>query len=179
MMLNLHLGNGDLSLACLAKMGFPVTLISKHVKSQWLNEIWFGMRERVGMKFIPEEKSSFQILRALHNNAVVVFVLDQFMGPPAGVKTEFFGRDTGTASGLAAFARRTKSPVIPGYTYRQTDGRMAVVFDPPFAANLSEDIKGDVGRMTQIYTNKIEQIIRQHPDQWIWLHRRWKTFEVR
>lgn len=183
LLLTLHLGNGDLALAGLAASGFPVHLISKHFNSQWLNKLWFGVREQIGMKFIPEEKSSFQILRALKNNSMVVFVLDQFMGPPVGVATKFFGRQTGTAAGLALFSLKTGLPVLPGYTFRKSDGKIVVVFEEAiksFSQGTSGgDLDKDIVRLTQLYSDKLESIVRKHPDQWMWLHRRWKTFEVR
>jgi len=179
LLLTLHLGNGDLGLAALAISGFNVHLISKHFRSEWLNRLWFGVREKIGMKFIPEEKSSFQILRALKNNSMVVFVLDQFMGPPTGVATRFFGKTTGTAAGLALFSLKANVPVLPGYTFRKSDGKMIIVFDEPILPTSTASLDEDIARLTQTYTNKIEDIIRKHPDQWMWLHRRWKAFEVR
>ncbi len=179
LILTLHLGNGDLGIAALARSGFPIYLISKHFRSQWLNELWFGLRKKMGLRFIAEEKSSFQILRALKAKGMVVFVLDQFMGPPVGVKTTFFGRETGTAAGLALFSLKTQLPVLPGYTYRKPDGKLVLVFDAPIQPAPTEHLDEDIARLTQTYTNKIESLVRRYPDQWIWLHRRWKTFEVR
>jgi len=175
----LHLGSGDLALCLLAKIGVPINLISKHFKSDWLNNIWFGMRKKIGIRFTPEEKSSFQILRALKNKDVVVFVIDQFMGPPVGVKTNFFGRETGTAAGLALFAIRSGAPVLPAYCYRRKDGKIVVGFDPIIPLKVTGDMKFDLERNTQIFTEWVEKIIRIFPDQWLWLHRRWKVFEVR
>jgi KDO2-lipid IV(A) lauroyltransferase len=179
MILSLHLGSGDLALASLAYLGYPIHLISKHFRSQWLNELWFGLREKIGMKFIPEEKSSYQILRAIKGGGMVVFVLDQFMGPPAGVSTKFFGVKTGTASGLATFSLRSGAPVVPAYVYRKPSGQSVMCFEPEIQSVSTNDQVFDVSKLTQAYTNKIEEIVRKYPDQWMWLHRRWKTFEVR
>jgi len=179
MLLTLHLGNGDLGMSALAKKGYPVNLISKHFRTQWLNDLWFGLRQKTGMRFIPEKKSSYQILRALKNNDAIVFVLDQFMGPPAGVSTIFFGKETGTAQGLAIFALRSHAPVIPAYTYREADGKCVVVFEAEIPVQQTEDHEADVSKMTQIYTSQLEKFVKKYPEQWMWLHRRWKTFEVR
>lgn len=172
--LGLHLGNGDFGIAAVSRMGWPVSLISKIFKSRWLNDLWFGMRAKHGTEFISPEKSSFQILRALKAKRVVFFVLDQFMGPPIGCRTKFFGKETGTAMGLAIMAERSGAPVVPSYTYRTEDGRHVIVFEPeiPWQDASTENI----ATMTQIYTDKIEQIVRKHPEQWMWIHRRWKNF---
>lgn len=172
--LGLHLGNGDFGIAALSRLGWPVSLISKTFKTRWLNDLWFGMRAKHGTEFISPEKSSFQILRALKSKRVVFFVLDQFMGPPIGCRTKFFGRETGTAMGLAIIAERSGAPVVPAYTYRTPEGRHVIVFEPEVPwQDASEE---NITTMTQVYTDKIEEIIRKHPEQWMWIHRRWKNF---
>jgi KDO2-lipid IV(A) lauroyltransferase len=177
--LTLHLGSGDFAIAGLSRIGYRTHLISKEFKARWLNEMWFGMRARHGTKFISPEKSSFDILRALRRNEIVIFVLDQWMGPPVGVRTLFFGKQTGTAMGLAIIASRTKAPVIPCYTWREGNGRHAIVFEKPIESKEfadSSEREQNIAVMTQIYTDKIEEIIRRHPEQWMWIHRRWKVF---
>jgi KDO2-lipid IV(A) lauroyltransferase len=175
-MMTLHLGNGDFAVAGLSRLGYPMNLISKEFKARWLNDLWFGMRRKHGTRFIAPEKSSFEILRSLRRNEIVVFVLDQFMGPPVGVRTLFFGKETGTAMGCALMADRTRSPVVPCYTYRKADGRQVMVFEEPIPF-LDHGLRvQNIAVMTQIYTDKIESIIRKHPGQCMWIHRRWKEF---
>ena len=176
LLLGLHLGNGDFALSGFASLGYPLHLISKNFKTKWFNDLWFGLRGRLGTKFIPHEKSSFEILRVLKKNGLIIFVLDQFMGPPVGVKVKFFGIETGAAAGLALFAQRTGAPVVPSYSYRDKNGRHHLVFEPeiPFQDHGPSD--ENISRMTQVYTDKLESIVRLYPDQWLWLHRRWKVF---
>jgi KDO2-lipid IV(A) lauroyltransferase len=178
LILTLHVGNGDLAVSALSRWGYRMNLISKVFKTRWLNELWFGMRRKHGTEFIAPEKSSFEILRALKRNESVVFVLDQFMGPPVGVRTKFFGRETGTAAGLALFYERTKAPVVPCVTYRRPDGRHVVRFEAPVSVQGLDDRPRDenIRALTQAYTDKLEEIVRRHPDQWMWIHRRWKEF---
>lgn len=185
LLLSLHLGNGDLSVAALSLKGWLVSLISKRFKFEPLNRLWFGMRSKHGTQFIAPERSSFDILRALKSKRFVVFVLDQYMGPPIGCRTRFFGRETGTAMGLALMAERTGAPVLPCYTYRLPDGRHKAVFEAPIEWNpqaSNQDLGPNASReqniaaMTQVYTDKIEAIVRKHPEQWMWIHRRWKNF---
>lgn len=182
--LSCHVGNGDYAVAALSQLGFKLNLISKEFKSKWLNELWFGMRRKHGTRFISPEKSSFEILRALKRNEIVIFVLDQFMGPPVGIRTSFFGRETGTAAGLALMADRTKAPVILSYTFRQN--RSGTDSSPvrPYVAKFSPPIpflddgprEKNISVMTQIYTDKIQEVVQKHPEQWMWIHRRWKVF---
>ena len=174
--LAMHVGNGDLANAALSLNGYPSHLLSKEFKLKWLNDLWFGVREKHGTKFIPPRNSSFKCLRALNNNEVVIFVLDQFTGKPIGVKTTFFGVETGTGLGLAVMAERTGAPVMPLVTFRRPDGRHVVRCLPeiPFE---NQGSKEETQRyMTQKYTDVIENWVRQHPEQWMWIHRRWKKF---
>ena len=174
-LVSLHLGNGDLAGAVLALKGYSLVLISKIFKIQWINEVWFGLRQRVGVQVIPPRNSSYAILKALKKNEVVVFVMDQFMGPPIGTQVNFFGYETGAALGLAVIAQRSQAPVVPIYTFRNDKGETHIYVEPeiPFVE------KGDKGLtyMTQVYTDWVEEKVRERPEQWMWLHRRWKKFQ--
>lgn len=176
LLLGLHLGSGDLAIAAESRLGYRMNLISKDFSAKALGEVWHKIRRAHGTRLIPPEKSSFEILRALKRNEAVIFVLDQFMGPPVGVRTRFFGRETGTAAGLALMADRTRAPVLPSYTYRNPDGSSTIVFETPvpFVDMGSRD--ENIARMTQAYADTLEAIVRQHPEQWMWIHRRWKEF---
>jgi Kdo2-lipid IVA lauroyltransferase/acyltransferase len=172
LMLTLHLGNGDMSLAGLALKGVPIVLVSKVFKLQWLNDLWFGMRERIGMRFIPPRNSSYALLRALKQNAIVGIPLDQFTGPPIGVRTTFFGKETGTAAGLSVMAERSGAVVLSMYTYRKPDGKHAI------HVGREIDVRGDAETVTQAYNDELEKFVRLHPEQWMWIHKRWKRFVV-
>lgn len=180
LLLAMHLANGDLCTSATSLMGFPLYLISKVFKTQWLNDMWFDLRKKHGTHFISPEKSSFDILRALNKNGVVIFVLDQFMGPPIGTRTKFFGVETGTAMGLALVHLRTKAPLLLTYNYRKPDGTLCLNFEKiDFANLLDTDLdhrEQTISTLTQLYTDKIELTIRKYPDQWMWIHRRWKKF---
>lgn len=177
-LLSAHVGNGDWGTVGLSLVGYGIHIISKEFKLQWLNRFWFETRRSLGTEFIPDRGSSLAILKALKKNEIVVFVLDQFMGPPIGVKTKFFGHETGTAMGLALLAGRSNAPVVPCYTYREPDGSTRIVFEAeiPFVESTNKD--ETIVTMTQKYCDKIEEWVRKHPEQWMWVHRRWKRFKV-
>ena len=113
----------------LSLQGYPMIMVSKFFKLRWLNDLWFGMRERSGTRFIAPRDSSFALLKALKTGAAVLIPLDQFTGPPIGVRTTFFGRETGTAAGLAVMSERSGAPVLAAYTYRNADGRHVLRFE--------------------------------------------------
>ncbi|MBT4760350.1 MAG: lysophospholipid acyltransferase family protein [Bdellovibrionaceae bacterium] len=175
-LLTLHLGNGDLGGVGLSLSELPVHLISKEFKLKWLNDLWFGVRSRLGVGFIPPRNSSYAILKKLKANEVVIFVLDQFMGPPIGVKTLFFGKETGTAMGLTVMAKRTGAPVIPVYCHERADGKQVVSCESEIEFEEKGEKSETLTYMTQKYTDKLESIIKLYPEQWMWVHRRWKKF---
>lgn len=180
-LLGMHMGSGDLTASAIAMKGNDLFLISKFFKNKFINDLWFGIRRSQGVKFIEPhgEKTAFDILRAIRQKALVGFVLDQFMGRPFGLETTFFGRKTGTAYGLALFVLKTGSPVVPVYSYEGSDAKIHIVFEP--SLELQSLIDGDkdqtVLRLTQYFNDCIEKIIRKHPKDWMWVHRRWKEYE--
>ena len=97
------------------------------------------------------------------------------MGMPYGVESRFFGVTTGTAYGLALFAKKTSKPVYPLYTYWSSDSKLHICIDEPI------DLTRELSETNEVITNKfnsvLENIISQHPQHWMWVHKRWKTFE--
>jgi KDO2-lipid IV(A) lauroyltransferase len=178
-MMSLHIGNGDFGVALMALAGIPVNLISKKFKQKWINDFWFGVREMRGTKFFDPhgKRTAFDILKATSQNQVVVFVLDQFMGKPFGIESTFFGRKTGTAYGLALFSLKSGVPVVPAYTYWDAQGKVHVVFEPPIEPVPGDDRDLQIKEMTEQYNRVLEKIILRHPEQWMWVHRRWKKWE--
>lgn len=173
LMLTCHLGHGDMALAGLSLHGYDMYLVSKFFKLQWLNDLWFGMRERMGTHFIAPRNSSYALLKALKRGGVVAIPLDQFTGPPIGVRTTFFGHETGTAAGLAVMAQRSKAPVVLTYTYRNSMGKQAVTFvkEVPVLDGEAPEVT------TQRFNDELEPLVRRHPEQWMWIHKRWKKFK--
>lgn len=175
--LTLHMGSGDLAAAAISQSVIPCSLISKRFSNSFLDEFWFSLRGRAKTQFIDahSQKNAFEILSALKKRRGVIFVLDQFMGKPYGVETEFFGHKTGTAYGLALFAKKTERPVIPVYTYWDEKGQLRIKFCEPIAS--SPELNETNEEMTNKFNRALEKIITLHPGGWMWVHRRWKTFE--
>jgi Kdo2-lipid IVA lauroyltransferase/acyltransferase len=182
-LLSLHLGHGDMMASCLSAKGYRVSIITKFFNNKILNGIWFGVRGAQGVQCIPPhgEKTPFMILKSLKAQSLVGFVLDQHMGKPYGVKTQFFGRPAGTAYGLALFHLKTKAPVVLAYNYPGDDGKIHIVAESPMFYR-SELENGDrdqnLAVLTQEYTDEIEKVVRKYPQHWMWVHRRWKWKEA-
>lgn len=177
LLLTQHLGNGDWATAGLALHGLPMHVVTKELKWKPFNEAWFKVRKEMGTQLIGDRNTSYAILKALKKGHPIAFMLDQFMGPPIGVKTKFFGIETGTPMGLAILARRSGAAVVPVYTIRLENGQTVVHFDEEIPFKESEDAEATVQEMTQVYCDKVEEYVRKFPEQWMWVHRRWKVYK--
>ncbi|MFZ3231365.1 MAG: lysophospholipid acyltransferase family protein [Pseudobdellovibrio sp.] len=179
--LSLHLGSGDLGGAIMSQKLLPVYIITKKIKNKFLNYFWFNMRGASNTQFIDahSKKNAFEILGAIKKQAGVVFVLDQFMGKPYGILTNFFGKPTGTAYGLALFAKKTQSPVVPVCTYWDNNDVFHICFGQSIdLSNLfSDNGSSYITNATNRFNEELEKMILQHPEHWMWVHRRWKDFE--
>jgi KDO2-lipid IV(A) lauroyltransferase len=106
----------------------------------------------------------------------VGILMDTNMTPPQGIFVDFFGIPACTASGLARIALRTDAAVVPGFTIWDSSlGKYRLRFDPAVDLVRTGDLDTDILRNTQIFTGIIESYVRKYPEQWLWVHRRWKT----
>ena len=175
--LTLHLGSGDLGAAIVSQKIMPCSLISKRFRNQFLDQFWFSLRGRSKTEFIDAhgQKNAFEIFSALKRKRGIIFVLDQFMGKPFGIESSFFGKKTGTAYGLALFAKKTQLPVMPIYNFWDDNSKLHIYFCEPI--DLSSNLSETNQQMTDKFNQALEKIITQHPEHWMWVHRRWKKFE--
>lgn len=179
--LSMHIGHSDMAANAIALKVMPIYIITKVFKNKLFNDLWFSIRGAQGVRYIDAHgpTNAFEILKALKQKSAVTFVLDQFMGRPYGIPTKFFGKRTGTAYGLALFVLKTGAPVVPVYPYEGRDGKIHVVFLPKLdmAPFINDNKDESIQKMTQHFTDVIEQCVSKHPDQWMWVHRRWKDIE--
>jgi len=172
--LSAHFGNWDFLPMLTAKTLYPVTIISKDIKNKVINAMWMLTRKQVGVNIIPNHNSARAALRVLRRNEVLGFILDQNRPRDAGVFVDFFGRPACTSPGLAILSAQVQAPVVPVFIHRTPDGRHLLQVLPAIEPPLDREPE-TIRKATQEYTKIIEDQIRQHPEQWIWLHRRWKT----
>jgi KDO2-lipid IV(A) lauroyltransferase len=179
--LSLHMASGDLAAAVVSHKIKPLSLITKRFSNQVMDEFWFSIRQRSKTQFIDAHgrSNAFEILKALRAGRGVVFVLDQFMGKPYGIETQFFNQKTGTAYGLALFAQKTQKPVLPLYSYWDESGKLNVCLKPivDLSSLITDDIDTNNKAITNQFNREIEEIIKAHPEHWLWVHKRWKVFE--
>ena len=174
LVLTAHLGNYDLLAMAVARKGYPVTIVSKPLRNKAVEGVWMEERSASGLKVCLHRNTLREILTALKSNGVVGFVLDQHARLD-GVRVDFFGRPASTLRSLAVLAERTGVPVVPIFASRGADGTHLVEVQPALEYEDTGDAEESILHNTQRYTSIIEEAIRRHPDQWTWIHRRWKV----
>lgn len=150
--------------------------IRRTLGSKTIERILFRRYYRAGLNVIPKKNSLQQVCDVLEKNHAVVFVLDQHasLANRDGVAAEFFGKKAGTYRSLASLSRHTGVPVIPASSYRLANGRHVLEFHEPIPWTDYHGAKESIYRNTVAYNQALEKIILQHPEQWMWLHKRWK-----
>lgn len=169
-----HFGNwewmgGGLALSGLSSVYVVETQSNKLVEG-WLDR----MRQSVGVEVVPIRKAARGLFTALRHNKVVAIMCDQDAGD-AGVFVPFFGRLASTPQGPALFHLRTGAPIIFTASPRDKDGIYRVIFEEMTFPDLTGDRTRDVEIIMAQITARLEEEIRRHPEQWLWLHRRWKS----
>lgn len=115
------------------------------------------------------------MLRTLRKNGMIGILIDQNMDWYEGVFVDYFGRPACTTNGLALLALHSGAPVLPAYLIRLTDGRYRLVIEPEIEIIDTGERDADVIANTQRFTKVIEDTVRKYPEQWLWVHQRWKT----
>ena len=170
-----HFGNyALLALQVPRLFGYPLAVIAKPLKNQTMNGLWWELLRKAGVNGIASHNAYRASVRALKDNGLIGFMLDQNRPAGQGVFVDFFGRPASTTPGLAVMSAHTGAPVLPVFIRRLPDGRQVVDVAPalpPPPDRRPETIRAFTAGCTQI----IEDEIRRHPEQWLWWHKRWKS----
>lgn len=170
-----HVGNWEVMASTGAiQRGIDILLVTKHLKPEWLHQAIEKGRSHCGVRATYEPRTLRDVLSQLKKNGTVGFVLDQYAGPPIGVRVPVFGIPVGTTTAIATLAKRTGAVVLPVVNYRTSDGRWKVIIRPPVEWVTSEDLPYELAENTARYAADLERDIHAHPDQWLWIHRRFK-----
>ncbi len=170
-----HIGNWEwASLAAGLKFG-PACLVARPIDWPPADRMVNQWRTRTGHEVVPKAGSARRILGQLKKGGAVGVLLDQNVDWYDGEWVDFFGRPACTNKGLALLAMRTGCPVFPFHSFRADDGVFDLYFGPRVELVDSGDKTQDVWENTQRFTKVLEEIIRRRPEQWFWLHQRWKT----
>ncbi len=151
--------------------------VRKLIATKWIEKILFRRYYQAGLNVIPKKNSLDQVCDALEKNNAVVFVMDQHASIKAkdGIMVDFFGKPAGTFRSPAMIARHTQVPVLPCRSYRRKDGKHVLEFFKRLEWNHAENFKDELAINTRQYNKVLEEFIIDYPEQWLWMHKRWKT----
>ena len=171
-----HMGAWELSSFYHSLMGYPMSMIARPLDNRRLDAFVNGIRCLHGNLVLPKDDFARGLLTAMRKGETVGILMDTNMTPPQGVFVNFFGRQACTASGVARVALKTSAAVLPGFmVWEEAEGRYVLHFGPQLVFERSADTEADIVAATQLCTSVLETWIRRYPDQWLWIHRRWKT----
>jgi len=172
-----HFGNFPIMQFRLAKEGYAVNSIIRHMRDNLADDYFLKKRNKVGVKTIysePRKACVLESMRSLKNNEVLFILLDQNFGT-GGVFVNFFGRKAATATGPIILSQKTGAKILPMFIVHNKNGKNTLFIEPEFkldeGADKDETILLNIQRLTDI----IEQYIRRYPAEWSWIHKRWKT----
>lgn len=174
--LTAHFGAWELSAFAHSLHGHWVNIVMRPMDNPYLDAMLQRYRTMHGNKVVPKDDFVRGLLAAMKAGETVGILMDTNMTPPQGVFVDFFGIPACTASGLARIALRTDAAVVPGFTiWDDSLGKYKLRFDPAVELVRTGDLEADIVANTQKFTKVIEDYVRRYPEQWLWVHRRWKT----
>jgi Kdo2-lipid IVA lauroyltransferase/acyltransferase len=167
-----HLGSFELFAAYGARRGLPLTVVTRQLRGV-LNRAWLRLRGELGVRELRGRDITAKMLEVLRAKGVLAVVIDQNMRPKRAVFAPFFGKLAATTPAPAILAERTGAPIVLGALLRDRDGRFRVHFEGPFALRGSGSER--TRALTETLNRAFEEMVRANPEQWFWVHRRWKT----
>lgn len=171
-----HIGAWELSSFAHALYGYPLHYMARPLDNLPLDAMVNLYRGLSGNLPIYKNEAARVMLKVLKNAGTVGILADQNTMPQEGVWVDFFGTPACTTTGIARVALHTDAAVVPGYAYwDQNLRKYRLRFEPPVELERTGDLERDVVTNTQKFAKVIEQIVRAYPDQWVWVHARWKN----
>jgi len=171
-----HLGAWELSSFYHSLAGYPMSMVIRRLDNPLVDSFVNGIRSLHGNRVIHKDDFARGLLTAMQQGETVGILMDTNMTPPQGVFVPFFGVPACTASGLARVALRSEAAVLPGFlVWESSEKRYVLHFGPELELVRSGDAAENIVANTALFTATIESYVRRYPDQWLWVHRRWKT----
>ena len=171
-----HLGAWELSSFYHSLMGYPMSIVIRRLDNALVDDLVNHIRCLHGNQVLHKDDFARGLLAAMRRGETVGILMDTNMTPPQGAFVDFFGHLACTGSGMARVAIKTGAQVLPGFLlWEEATQQYVLRFGAPLTLPISDDVEADTLAHTALFTKVIEDYIRQYPDQWLWVHRRWKT----
>jgi Kdo2-lipid IVA lauroyltransferase/acyltransferase len=171
-----HMSAWELAPFAQSLYGYPLSFLARRIDNERVNRLIDSYRCLSGNRPIEKNNSARAMLRALHDGGTVGVLADQNTSVDEGVFVNFFDIPTATTTGLVRMTRHTGAAVVPGFLFWDDAMRKyRLRFEPAVAMQCTEDEAGDIRENTARCNKVIEGYVRAHPDQWFWVHKRWKN----
>lgn len=171
-----HFGGWELSSFVLSLYGHWMHVVMRGMDNEYLNPMLLRLRTMHGNKTVDKDEFLRGLLAAMKAREVVGMLIDTNMVAGQGIFVDFFGIPASTASGMARIALRTDAAVVPTFTiWDEKLGKYRLRFDPAVELIRTGEVEADIQTNTQQFTKIVEDYVRRYPEQWLWVHRRWKT----
>jgi KDO2-lipid IV(A) lauroyltransferase len=168
-----HCGNWELmSIFSSVKLS-PISIIARPINNPYINKLVENARQRYGNTVIYKQKAIKTVMRILKTNGTIGILMDQAVIPDEGFVIDFLGRGAWTTKMPALIARKTEASVLPAFINRTNGGHKIKIY-PEIELSKIDDLEKATIEDTKIFSSYIEQYIREHPKEWLWIHRRWK-----
>jgi KDO2-lipid IV(A) lauroyltransferase len=175
LMVTCHIGNWELHGVAHGLVFGPIHVVARPLDNPWLDRRLCALRTMGGNTVVYKQRALSRILRALRENRTIAILIDQNVQPGDGIFVDFFGRPAATTTVAAALAVKTGCALVPCRTELLRGGRYRLTYAPVVEWTPSGDRQQDIACLTQRLTRQIEEWVRETPEQWLWMHRRWKT----
>jgi KDO2-lipid IV(A) lauroyltransferase len=171
-----HLGNWEIGLQYLTcHFGNRVHLVVRPLVPRWLDRWVNQARTRFGNHLISKKQAFPKMLKAVRGNGIVALMAD-LSSRKQSVAVDYFGRRARTSPAAALLAARCRAPIIAAFTTRNPDGSFSITVPPPVTVQRTGHLKDDLKRNTQRITDIVETAVREHPEQYLWMQKRWKEY---
>ncbi len=169
-----HIGNWELMAARVA-LHYPASVIAAPIEPEALNDMIVGLRAAMGVRTILRDRpgAAKELIRVFRENRILGILIDQDTDVE-GAFVDFFGRPAWTPTAAASMAIKFDAPVLFGYIHRDGPCRHRVSIEGPLSLVRTGNMERDVIENTALFTRKIEEAVARHPEQWVWMHRRWR-----
>lgn len=170
-----HVGFWEAGTMILPMLGYPTDFVYKRVKNPYVEEQFLTLRQRAGARCIEKKRAARKIVRSLGENRGVAILLDQRLSRHEAVQVNFLGRPVNATPIIAQMAIKLGTPIVPIFSRRLADNRYEITVEPMILlAHEDNPSMESVVQATQLLTDRIEAAVRRAPEQWFWVHDRWR-----
>jgi len=171
-----HFGGWEVGSFAASVYGNPLRIVIRELDNRRINALVNHYRTLYGNVLVDNRDFARGLIGAVRRGEAVGILMDTNMTPPQGIFVDYFGRAACTAAGVARIAAHTDAAVVPGFTiWDDALRKYRIIFEAPLKLTHSGDAEADVVANTARFTKKLQEYAERYPDQWLWLHRRWKT----